>query len=174
MAFNYLKAHQRMIRQAVKDRGGDFGALYDISRWHHLTPAESQKLADEVGITLSEAERVELRERWEEAERLDALALGRETRKAEELPVRWVAENQEHEPRERQAVVVVKKVEPLKIKMGPMITIGLDGLPGRLVATKDKAVAVATDGTETPFEFPKRETPVSPVVKRIDFNRKKT
>src|SRR5689334_20629392 len=106
MAFNYLKAHQRMIRQAVIDRGGDFGALYDISRWHHLTPGDSQALADEVGIALSDAERAELRERWEEAERMDALALGREPRAHETLPVLWIAEDQEHEPRERQTVVV--------------------------------------------------------------------
>ena len=114
MAFNYLAAHQRMIREAVKARGGDFGALYDISRWNSLTPAESDKIAQDVGIVLSTEQREELRARWEEAEAVDALAIERAERDPEPLPVRWIAEDQEHEP--RQAVVVKRAEDRPSIK----------------------------------------------------------
>lgn len=152
MAFNYLAAHQRMIREAVKTRGGDFGALYDISRWHGLTPAESDKLAQDVGIVLSAEQREELRARWEEAEAADALALGRAERDPESLPVRWIAEDQEHEPRQpvvvRRAVTVVYGVDVAKE-------------PDRHVVAE-----VSASGLKVIEDRPS--------IKRIDFNRKKT
>lgn len=163
MAFNYHAAHQRMMVAAVKARGGGFGAVYDVSRWHFLSPGDSAKLAEQAGVVLAPDEVDQIIARWEDAEAADALALGREARKVEDVPVLWVAMDQEQEPRERQPVQVVKVFKAAASKdvtavvAQEMVQAYRKAYPEVIQAFKNASAKV---------------TPAPPQIKRIDFNKK--